>query len=113
HLCTGGHKKIEYACGYTRFFKGFDEGSGDGGRLWGWFPDDCIPCNQSWENFPGWDSDREIPRGDQSNNTCRIAYRHSKLIWHLDRSGVTQQPTSLAAHEVRHINGFLHIAAGL
>src|SRR5215207_6076511 len=111
HFRTRGHDEVENPGRQTSFFENFDKGGRDGGSLWGGFPNDRVTRNQGRENFPGGDSDREIPRRDETHNARRVTNSHAEFIWHFYRCCVAKQATSLAAHKVGHVDGLLHIAA--
>ncbi len=72
-----------------------------------------IPADQRRRHLPRRDRHRKIPRRNHSAYANRLPHAHRKLIRQLGRSRLAKQPPPFARHVIRHINGFLHVAARL
>ena len=72
-----------------------------------------LPQIERRENLPGRHGDREVPGGDQAADADRLADRHRELVAQLGRRRLAVEAAALAGHELRHVDGFLDVAAGL
>src|SRR3990172_3520028 len=111
HIRAGSHDEIEYARGYPCLFKYFNERGRDGGRFRRWLPDDRIAGNECGENFPGGNRDGEVPGSDEPDNSRWVPDSHAELVRHFHRRGIAEQTASFTAHEICHVDGFLHVTA--
>ena len=72
-----------------------------------------VAAYQSGHDLPGRNSHRKIPRRHQPADADRTAYGHTELALQLGRRSLAELPPPFACHIKRHVDGFLHVAAGL
>ena len=82
-------------------------------RLLGRLEHHGVAADQGREDLPGGHRDREVPGGDQPAQADRLADRHRELVAQLGRRRLAVEAAALAGHQLRHVDGFLHVAAGL
>jgi hypothetical protein len=89
-----------------------DEIDGRERRFLGRLEYDGVPADQGREDLPGGHGDRKVPGGDQPAQADRLADRHRELVAQLGRRRLAVEAAALAGHQLRHVDGFLHVAAG-
>ena len=80
-------------------------------RVFSGLQHDRIAADERRRHFPRRDGHRKVPRRDHCADANGLADAHGKLIGQLRGSCLAEQPPPFARHVIRHINGFLHVAA--
>ena len=75
--------------------------------------DDGVAADQRRDDLPRRDRHREVPRRDDRADAERLAHRHRELVAQLGRHGLPEHAAPLAGHVEGHVDGLLHVAAGL
>ena len=110
HVARAEHQ-IEHAFRHARVDEDLHERRRSRRSFLARLPDQRVARDQRGEDIPAWHGDREIPGRDQPDHADRVAQRHAELVRHFDRRGIAVHPPPFAAHEERHVDGFLHVAA--
>ncbi len=75
--------------------------------------DHGVAGDQGGHHLPARDGHREVPGGDDAGHADRLADGHRPLVGQLAGHGVAEHPPALAGHQVRDVDAFLDVAAGL
>jgi len=74
--------------------------------------DDRVARDQRGRDLPRGDRDREVPRRDDADDADRHPDGHLELVLELGRCRLADEPPTLSAHVVAHVDRFLDVAAG-
>ena len=79
----------------------------------GGLPHHGVAAQQSRDEVPGRDGDREVAGGDDAHHPDRVAEREQLLVRHLARHGLAVEPAPFAEEEIAGVNDLAHLAERL
>ena len=110
---TAAVDDVDDALRDARLVEELDEALPERGRVGRRLEDDGVPRDERRRDLPGRDRDREVPRRDDADHADRHPHGHLELVPKLRRSGLAEEPPTLAAHVEAHVDRFLDVAARL
>ena len=103
--------QIDDTARHTRFGQDLHQMVSRKRRIFGWLQHDRVSANERRHQLPRWNRHRKIPRCDHSTYSNRLAHAHREFAGQFRRCRLAKEPAAFARHVIRHVDGFLHIAA--